>query len=245
MKTTGQIARGVAFSSLAFLGILISTPSAVAATIFLDDFEDGDHVGWQVTNGNVGNGSGSTGVELHNTSMMAVVQHSGSGYYSLSQDFSYAPTDTLSFTMHAIANSRTMSGGGILESFSGVTVSFLNVLNGSLGTVSIVNATDPGSFGSTTNLVDTAQHDYMALVSDFAALAGLGASAPIAKINLSFFASSEGFCNVGGCASSSSKVWFDNVTVSDVSAVPVPAAAWLFGSGLLGLIGISRRTKAA
>ena len=26
-----------------------------------------------------------------------------------------------------------------------------------------------------------------------------------------------------------------------VSAVPVPAAAWLFGSGLLGLIGISRR----
>ena len=26
-----------------------------------------------------------------------------------------------------------------------------------------------------------------------------------------------------------------------VSAVPLPAAAWLFGSGLLGLIGISRR----
>lgn len=29
------------------------------------------------------------------------------------------------------------------------------------------------------------------------------------------------------------------------SAIPVPAAAWLFGSGLLGLIGISRRKKAA
>ena len=28
------------------------------------------------------------------------------------------------------------------------------------------------------------------------------------------------------------------------SAVPVPAAVWLFGSGLLGLIGISRRKKA-
>ena len=27
----------------------------------------------------------------------------------------------------------------------------------------------------------------------------------------------------------------------DVSAVPVPAAAWLFGSGLIGLIGIARR----
>lgn len=30
-----------------------------------------------------------------------------------------------------------------------------------------------------------------------------------------------------------------------VATVPLPAAAWLFGSGLLGLIGISRRKKAA
>jgi len=30
-------------------------------------------------------------------------------------------------------------------------------------------------------------------------------------------------------------------TYVDVSAVPVPAAAWLFGSGLIGLIGIARR----
>lgn len=30
----------------------------------------------------------------------------------------------------------------------------------------------------------------------------------------------------------------------DVSAVPVPTAAWLFGSGLVGLIGMARRKKA-
>lgn len=30
----------------------------------------------------------------------------------------------------------------------------------------------------------------------------------------------------------------------EVSAVPVPAAVWLFGSGLLGLIGVARRKKA-
>jgi len=30
----------------------------------------------------------------------------------------------------------------------------------------------------------------------------------------------------------------------NVSAVPVPAAVWLFGSGLLGLVGIARRKKA-
>ena len=35
----------------------------------------------------------------------------------------------------------------------------------------------------------------------------------------------------------------DNISVA--SAVPIPAALWLFGSGLLGLIGIARRKKAA
>ena len=31
----------------------------------------------------------------------------------------------------------------------------------------------------------------------------------------------------------------------DQAAVPAPAAVWLFGSGLLGLVGIARRKKAA
>ncbi len=34
-------------------------------------------------------------------------------------------------------------------------------------------------------------------------------------------------------------------TEGTVSAVPVPAAVWLFGSGLLGLVGIARRKKLA
>lgn len=35
------------------------------------------------------------------------------------------------------------------------------------------------------------------------------------------------------------------VPLFTVSEVPVPAAAWLFGSGLLGLIGVARRKKAS
>jgi hypothetical protein len=44
----------------------------------------------------------------------------------------------------------------------------------------------------------------------------------------------------------------DNVSVfawavhsGNVSEVPIPAAVWLFGSGLLGLVGVARRKKAA
>ena len=48
---------------------------------------------------------------------------------------------------------------------------------------------------------------------------------------------------VPGCNAS---VDFDNITMTtDVSAVPVPAAVWLFGSGLVGLVGVARRKKAA
>jgi len=35
------------------------------------------------------------------------------------------------------------------------------------------------------------------------------------------------------------------VRSGDVSVVPIPAAVWLFGSGLIGLLGVARRRKAA
>ena len=53
---------------------------------------------------------------------------------------------------------------------------------------------------------------------------------------------------MGGDTSPFSDSWFrqDGKTTSHLSvygAVPVPAAVWLFGSGLLGLVGIARRKE--
>lgn len=75
----------------------------------------------------------------------------------------------------------------------------------------------------------------------------------------------------GGCGTGTSQINFDDasnpypaITFTDtfigtafdqdelsmgfnysITAIPVPAAAWLFGSGLLGLLGTARRKKAA
>jgi hypothetical protein len=34
-------------------------------------------------------------------------------------------------------------------------------------------------------------------------------------------------------------------SIVDITPVPVPAAVWLFGSGVLGLVGVVRRKRAA
>ena len=50
----------------------------------------------------------------------------------------------------------------------------------------------------------------------------------------------------GGVPGCQSSFFWDNISITaDIAAVPVPAAVWLFGSGLLGLIGVARRKKAA
>ena len=38
-------------------------------------------------------------------------------------------------------------------------------------------------------------------------------------------------------------VYTGALEIASVAAVPIPAAAWLFGSALMGLMGISRRRK--
>ena len=40
-----------------------------------------------------------------------------------------------------------------------------------------------------------------------------------------------------------SGVFYDNLEFAQVAPVPVPAAAWLFGSALIGLVGLARRRK--
>ena len=48
----------------------------------------------------------------------------------------------------------------------------------------------------------------------------------------------------GGFTQFQTEVWTIGSAFSTPAIVPVPAAVWLFGSGLLGLVGVARRKKA-
>lgn len=55
-------------------------------------------------------------------------------------------------------------------------------------------------------------------------------------------------CGSSGCGATNASIgdpfsFSSEISPASISSVPVPAAAWLFGSGLLGLIGVSRRSK--
>lgn len=72
---------------------------------------------------------------------------------------------------------------------------------------------------------------------DFDFLAQSGVNGAPANFNSSFMF----FDDLGGAYGDLLGEWRANVTISPV---PVPAAVWLFGSGLLGLAGIARRKSA-
>lgn len=88
------------------------------------------------------------------------------------------------------------------------------------GVFSNVGTFNTGRYWSSTDdVLDSAN----AWIFDFARFFGSNYQAPAGK-NLSNFLA-----------------WA--VHSGDVAVVPVPAAAWLFGSGLLGLVGVARRKK--
>lgn len=229
MKTAPlQMARGVILSSFAFLGTLISASSVHAAPVFFDDFEDGDTNNWSV----FATGSGSTGVEVNNGSMRAFATQIQSGQHSLSRDFSYADDSLLSFEMQVIANPSTGA-----ESSGGIRISFLNSFNIEIDSLSFVHSTN-GALPANGFLIDETLNQFSNTMANFAAFGGLSDTSAVATMSLEFFAEARR----SPCCFANSKVWFDNITVN---AVPVPAAAWLFGSGLLGLISVAKRKKAA
>jgi hypothetical protein len=82
-------------------------------------------------------------------------------------------------------------------------------------------------------------------IHEYVTLDGAGPGNGLETFDFSTFNSVTEIRISSGSSVTYDRFQLDNVVLSDVSAVPVPAAAWLFGSGLLGMIGIARKKNAA
>jgi len=142
------------------------------------------------------------------------------------------------------------TGGSILVSWDTTVLTLLTtqqdtqidgILNTGWGSVPIFDTTVPGTLEFTALLTN----------GDDPAI-GVG-GAEFVFVNLDFSVLATTPTNIG-VAPGSFGDWQDgnNTSVLDVtyvpgsvnvSAVPVPAAVWLFGSGLIGMIAVSRRRK--
>jgi hypothetical protein len=103
-----------------------------------------------------------------------------------------------------------------------------------LGTINMTNAILGGSDPSATLVEDSQNLMFSFLATDNPGVISAPTYSP-------FDPNALGEYNFGISVGQSG--WgVENVRM-DVQVVPVPAAVWLFGSGLIGLVGLARRKK--
>lgn len=78
------------------------------------------------------------------------------------------------------------------------------------------------------------------------AFADSGIGGQVESLNIAGVAGTEYFLAVDGYANSVGAYALESIALTEltqVSAVPIPAAVWLFGPGFIGLMGVARRRK--
>lgn len=109
------------------------------------------------------------------------------------------------------------------------TLGNLGYCDPALSTISSCSGPQVGSGLTNTGPFSNIQSEWYWSATDFAPVIG----------NAWAFNMDLGFNGDGGDKTHNFYAWA--VHSGDVSAVPIPAAVWLFGSGLIGLIGLARR----
>ena len=144
-----------------------------------------------------------------------------------------------------------LAAAGIIFKSSGVNAN-VGIYSSSGGTPDQLLATTGAFAVNTTGAIETAFSSSVTVgPGDYWFMAVYGSSVNIGEdvgglsaetqyTSLSYTSSLPS--SLGGMLSYTDNVF--NYYVTTTSAVPVPAAAWLFGSGLLGLVGVARRKKA-
>ncbi len=205
---------------VAATGILLFAGTVQAAQIEINGgFETGDFSGWAQYPSN-------------GTTQSITTINPSSGAYAANLNIAAGA----GAVNNVLKQERLLDGTGLLS--EGDIISYSFDVRGSAadgGVLFLENfcETDNPLCGQNLSVIN-ATSDWQTITGDFTLGAGVTA------YTLQFAA----VC--GASASCTADYYFDNISITaDVSAVPVPAAVWLFGSGLLGLIGVARRKKVA
>ena len=256
---------GIKSISLGVTALILST-SVNAATIgsfqntgylHFDPFNGGNgYFGYAIdslaNNGHTfSNLSAGEGVASNLTNIDAVYLPTGTTTYrpsdtdlSLVSDYLASGGNVIVQADHNTYDSAFLSQFGVSVSccdsgnISSIIVSN-DITNGPYGTVSTLDAGGIWSISLNSGGTILDSLGSVALLSAGNGLAlGSGNLIVLGDINML-----DGPGNSGGFLKEDNGVLFQNAIEYSVSAVPVPAAVWLFGSGLLGLVGVARRKK--
>ena len=135
-------------------------------------------------------------------------------------------------TTGGILETANVSGTGSLNIFDGsqtLTADLIWIDIASLNVAGVLNTLGSANL---TNVV------YAGVNGDLLALSNAGAGTNTATFQ---FTSPTSLTSLFTTATATTSTSFSG----SITPVPVPAAVWLFGSGLLGLVGIARRKKTA
>ena len=141
----------------------------------------------------------------------------------------------------------TLSDAGVLTAVYTVTSTVLGTNTMSLGYTDTLNGTTVGGVYTPTS--GSSHVDSCSPISgnNFCSFATNPATNTFATLTGSFTVVNGGAGAITGTYTTPGGTDTINYTISNVQTptVPVPAAAWLFGSGLLGLAGTARRRRNA
>ena len=222
----------------------ITFASASNAALVNGTFEAGD-----ATGGDIGGAAGWNTFEFVSTNAtdgpsFGPVSHDAGGTQSLKMYGPWATgaasgaSQSLAATAGTTYNLEAWVMNWVGDAFGNLGVLQLNFLDA--GGVAIAGGVEVSVDPCGTADVDLSVIQDGADISDWTQLS-LSAVAPTGTASVQAFML---HIQTGDPCCSGGSLFWDDVSLEAAPAVPVPAAVWLFGSGLLGLVGVARRRKA-
>ncbi len=234
-KTFKHMSKVYASAAVLVLGIALMGPSTDPAMAMQLNFNMNAPTSGSVSYGGIGGGLVGSNIDLDNV-------------VGTSTPLNNNVTSTcLNCVLNFTSGLNTSAGSGLWQFASGGSITITGgidfagstpdistgstLLSGSFGSAFVQDLGAPGFRVTFGNFTDT---KHASLLSYY----GLPGGTYNGALSLLFTAQNSG---PGNAFTSTSMI---GGNISNIAAVPVPAAAWLFGSGLLGLYSVARRKLA-